>query len=249
MAGSIPHKRVKPIGSYNDPFGDGAYDEPFNTNLNHDDTKTFTTYTSGVPAEDPTRTIQLAGPTEAEFLAADYRQHNTSPSLLDRPDRLPTPHFLNNNTLPNPADTTMNAPYRDDDWSSSPRPLSVGGKPDISLVQNAADMDRSSGYQHLGMHPTGGICVVKFICCAEYAEPSGNGSKSVSEKDTPLGAFLGTGKYPIEQRIEDKRRGIGRQRHPFVGVLTSRLKCCHVETVQYMPSPSSWRVCSSTNLW
>ena len=25
--------------------------------------------------------------------------------------------------------------------------------------------------------------------------------------------------YPIEQRIEDKKNGIGRQKHPFVGKL------------------------------
>ena len=26
--------------------------------------------------------------------------------------------------------------------------------------------------------------------------------------------FLGNAKYPLEQRIEDKKRGIGRQKHP-----------------------------------
>lgn len=151
MAHSIPHDRTRPTGGYNDPFGDGAYDEPFSTsNLNHDDTKTFVTYTSGVLARDPTRTIPLAGPTEAEFLAADYRQHNASPSLLDRPGRLPTPS-LHDSTLPNPGDIMMNVPYRDDDSSSSPRP-SVLEKPDASLVHNAADMGRSSGYQDLGMY-------------------------------------------------------------------------------------------------
>ncbi|KAF8140330.1 hypothetical protein EV363DRAFT_341991 [Boletus edulis] len=93
----------------------------------------------------------------------------------------------------------MNAPYHDDDLSSSPRPLSVVGKPDIPLVHDAADMGRSTGYQDL-----------------EYAEPSGDDANPASEKDTPFKGFLGAGKYPIEQRIEDKKRGIGRQKHPFV---------------------------------
>lgn len=148
MARSIPHDPTRPTGSYIDPFGDGAYDEPFSTgNLNYDDTKT--SVTSGVTARDPTNTILLAGPTEAESLAADYRQHNASPSLLKTPDRLPTPS-PHDNTLPYPSDIMMNIPYHDDDSPSSHRPPSVLGKPDASLVHNAAGMGRSSGYQDLG---------------------------------------------------------------------------------------------------
>ena len=41
------------------------------------------------------------------------------------------------------------------------------------------------------------------------------------EKDAPLNSLFGAGKYPMEQRIEDKKRGIPRQKHPFVGVLAS----------------------------
>lgn len=32
---------------------------------------------------------------------------------------------------------------------------------------------------------------------------------------------MGGGKYPIEQRIEDKKRGIGRQKYPFVGEVSN----------------------------
>lgn len=143
MAHSTPHNYAGPTGSDNDPFDGGAYDEPFSMrNLNHDNTETFVTYTSG------TRTDPLAGPTQAESLAADYGQHNVPPSLLETPDRLPTPSF-HDSTLPNPSNIMMNVPYRDDD--SSPRPLSAVGKSDASLVHNAADMGRSSGYQDLGM--------------------------------------------------------------------------------------------------
>ncbi|KAF8445863.1 hypothetical protein L210DRAFT_2938764 [Boletus edulis BED1] len=197
MARSTPHGHTRPTGNYNDPYS--VYDDPFSMdNLNRDDSKTFATYTSGVLTRGPTKTDPSAGPTEAEFLAADYRQHNASPSWLDRPDRLPTP-ALDYSTSPNPTDISMNAPYHDDDLSSSPRPLSVVGQPDIPLVHDAADMGRSTGYQDL-----------------EYAEPSGDDANPASEKDTPFKGFLGAGKYPIEQRIEDKKRGIGRQKHPFV---------------------------------
>jgi hypothetical protein len=159
MARSIP-QQTRPTGSHNDPFGDGAYDEPFSMgNLNNDDTKTFVTHTSGITARDPTRTDPLAGPTQAESMAADYRHHSASPFLLERPDRLPTPS-LRDSTLLNPSDIMMNAPYRDDDSSSSPRPLSsVVGKSDASLVHNAADMGRSSGYQDLGMKLIPMVCM------------------------------------------------------------------------------------------
>ncbi|KAL1685784.1 hypothetical protein GGG16DRAFT_65646 [Schizophyllum commune] len=36
------------------------------------------------------------------------------------------------------------------------------------------------------------------------------------EKRGPFARFLSSGKYPLDQRIEDKKRGIGRQRYPFV---------------------------------
>lgn len=156
MAHLIPHNDTRPTGSYNDPFGDGIYDEPFSMGNLDDDTKTFVTRTSGVPAGDPTRMAPFTGPTEAEFLAADYRQHSASPSLLKTPDRLPTPS-LNNTTLPNPGDIMMNTPYHDNDSSSSPRSLTVVGKLDAPLVHNAADMGRSSDYQDLGMQSNAGI--------------------------------------------------------------------------------------------
>ncbi|KAF8078720.1 hypothetical protein FPV67DRAFT_1571718 [Lyophyllum atratum] len=71
---------------------------------------------------------------------------------------------------------------------------------DASLVRNAADVGRSANYQDL-----------------EYAEPPAmERSAPSTEKKTPLAAFLSQGKYPIEQRIEDKKRGIGRQKYPFV---------------------------------
>ncbi|PPQ92685.1 hypothetical protein CVT25_013992 [Psilocybe cyanescens] len=49
----------------------------------------------------------------------------------------------------------------------------------------------------------------------EYAEPQIQ-NKDLNTKENPLSKFLSSAKYPLEQRIEDKKRGIGRQKHPFV---------------------------------
>ncbi|KAF9229202.1 rhomboid-domain-containing protein [Gyrodon lividus] len=193
MAYSAPYDSTRPttVGR-NDAFGDGERDEPFSVDhLTYDDSRTFTTYTSGVPAVDLARPMPETGPTEAESLAAVYRQYNISPSLSERPSRLPTPSPYEIRSS-NPA-------IRDEDSYSSHRPASVVGKADTSLIDNAADMGRSLSYQDL-----------------EYAEPPREDPKLVSESSTPFRGLLGTGKYPIEQRIEDKKRGIVRQKYPFV---------------------------------
>jgi hypothetical protein len=49
----------------------------------------------------------------------------------------------------------------------------------------------------------------------EYAEPEDRSLPQ--EKGNAFTKFLASGRYPLEQRIEDKKRGIGRQRHAFVG--------------------------------
>jgi len=63
-----------------------------------------------------------------------------------------------------------------------------------------------------------------LVFFSEYADPSdpydATHAKPVSEKASPLAKLLTPGdygKYPLDQRIEDKKRGIGRQRYPFVG--------------------------------
>lgn len=47
----------------------------------------------------------------------------------------------------------------------------------------------------------------------EYADPS-----TQTEKQTPLQRLLASAHYPLEQRIQDKKNGVGRQKHPFVGM-------------------------------
>ena len=53
----------------------------------------------------------------------------------------------------------------------------------------------------------------------EYQDPySKNGGLMADPKqESAVQRFFG-GRYPIEQRIENKKRGIGRQRYPFVGM-------------------------------
>jgi len=70
------------------------------------------------------------------------------------------------------------------------------------LVQNAADLERTETNYH----------------DLEYADPPYpfNHNPPVDEKPNMLSRWLGKAKYPLEQRIQDKKEGIGRQKYPFV---------------------------------
>ncbi|KAH7928549.1 rhomboid-domain-containing protein [Leucogyrophana mollusca] len=177
-----------------DPFGDDVRDEPFS--IPRDDTMTFTTTTSGVPMPDPSKSMHGYERTESESLAINYRQNSRSPSLPAVPSRLPSPSGFGNRES---ASASTIVGYRDEDPYATERPKSFIDKSETSLVDNAAGMGRSDNYQDF-----------------DYAEPMGEESHTVNEKAAPFQSFLGSGKYPMEQRIEDKKRGIGRQKHPFV---------------------------------
>ncbi|KAF8905496.1 hypothetical protein CPB84DRAFT_1771583 [Gymnopilus junonius] len=49
----------------------------------------------------------------------------------------------------------------------------------------------------------------------EYAEPH-LGGKSPNASGGKLKSLFASARYPLDQRIQDKKRGIGRQKHPFV---------------------------------
>lgn len=55
----------------------------------------------------------------------------------------------------------------------------------------------------------------------EYADPSPIGQASVPLMERGKGGkfsqWMGNMKQPLEQRIQNKRNGIGRQRRPYVG--------------------------------
>jgi hypothetical protein len=113
----------------------------------------------------------------------------------------------------------LTVPYKDEDTYSTLRPSSVVGKSDTALVHNAADMGRSDSYQDLGVScDHGSVNNALTRNDLEYAEPSGEQSK-LADKASPFQKAFGMdmGRYPLEQRIEDKKRGIGRQKYPFIG--------------------------------
>lgn len=85
---------------------------------------------------------------------------------------------------------------------SDSRPPFAEESSDVGLVHNPEGFGHS-GYQDL-----------------EYADPYGSREPAPLvqevEKSKPLSKFFAGGKYPLEQRIENKKRGIGRQRHAFL---------------------------------
>lgn len=60
----------------------------------------------------------------------------------------------------------------------------------------------------------------------EYAEPE-EFPTAAEEKTGIKGMFMNGGRYPLQQRIEDKKRGIGRQKYPVVG--TFACSCVRVD--------------------
>lgn len=99
--------------------------------------------------------------------------------------------------------STNRLTYIDEEFNYYPsKPLpGIDDKQDAPLVHNVADVGRSGGYQDL-----------------EYADPDDENPKAGAEK-APLARFIENAKYPLDKRIDDKRRGVGRQRYPFLCML------------------------------
>jgi hypothetical protein len=177
-----------------DRFGDtlrNPYDFHDSNPQQGDNFTIATEYTTGVPAPEPANPPNPNGRTEAEILASQYRR-SSSPRPRSTIDANSNDDVANNRLT-----------YIDEDYNyypSTPLPAIDEDKQDAGLVHNAADVGRSGNYQDL-----------------EYAEPYGDGSNAVAEKP-PLARFMDSAKYPIDQRIEDKKRGIGRQRYPFLSM-------------------------------
>lgn len=106
-----------------------------------------------------------------------------------------------------------------DHYSTPPaKPEYFNDKGDANLVENAAGYGgvHAGKYEDFGAFASNVLQVPSLICpCTEFAD--GQRSQLVAEKPSPWGRFLSDGKYPLEQRIEDKKRGIGRQKYPIVG--------------------------------
>lgn len=131
-----------------DHFGDTLVRDPYETygqNPPHasNDASTITTaYTSGTRAPEPKVSRHSSGQTEAELLAAQYKDSppHREPSIFDGDKQ-----------------STNRLTYVDEDYNYYPsKPLpAIDDKQDAPLVQNAADVGRSGSYQDLG----------KTFCC------------------------------------------------------------------------------------
>jgi len=83
--------------------------------------------------------------------------------------------------------------------------------PETPLVRDRAQQKQ---YQDLGAHHLVSRARLAYSVL-EYADPD-----VPTKPDNGLAKIFASAHYPLSQRIEDKKRGIGRQRIPFVG--TSR---------------------------
>jgi hypothetical protein len=88
---------------------------------------------------------------------------------------------------------------------------------DAPLVHNVVDVGHTGNYQDLGLSSRVHKCLTLSYCGLEYSDPYDAIRERPTEKSSRFAQLLSSGKYPLEQRIEDKKRGIGRQNYPFVG--------------------------------
>jgi len=70
------------------------------------------------------------------------------------------------------------------------------------------------------------------ILPVDYADPEAQTAPMPESKEKPLAKFFASAKYPLEQRIQDKKRGIGRQKHPFVGEFQRLLAICYFHVLE-----------------
>ncbi|KAF7306856.1 RHOMBOID-like protein [Mycena indigotica] len=98
-------------------------------------------------------------------------------------------------------------PYSDDErgYDHYGEPSYTKSADDSSLVENAAKVGRSN-YQDM-----------------DYAEPPQ--PPPPAEKASPFARFLGGGQSSLQQRIDMKRRGVGRQRYPYLVWLLTAAMC------------------------
>lgn len=126
-----------------DHFGDAPVRDTYETygeHPTHGDASTIATaYTSGVRAPQPTSPSNLDGQTEAESLAAHYKDvsgASTTQTLAGDADKQSVNRYT----------------YVDEDLNYYPsKPLpAINENQDAPLVHNAADVGRSGSYQDLG---------------------------------------------------------------------------------------------------
>ncbi|THH09466.1 hypothetical protein EW145_g1984 [Phellinidium pouzarii] len=175
------------------------------TNANTSDTSsTITRATSGILASDASGKKNDYGETEAEEVANSYlstpsnytssRVKNGFGGSQSISSQNQESYYAQSN-----MDTLAGASV-DENLHSSIKALRADDND--SLVGNAADTGRLDKGGSMGE--------------LEYQDPY-NSEALVTQppRESAFARFF-SGKYPIEQRIEDKERGIGRQRYPFL---------------------------------
>lgn len=212
-------------------FGDGPdYYDPYDhasSSPGWDASTAQTNLTSGVLAYDTSGDRNSMGLTQAELVASEYRYSPTSSRQAAAGSHDMSRHQSTTSNRKSaagsvlyPASSTDALTYIDEDFNyySNRRPRVTRETSNSGLVSNAADMGTSEpmagrSVQDLGQCLSLSILYLTIVIsygCVEYAEP-------LPEKVSPFARFLNSGKYPIEQRIDNKRRGIGRQKYPIVG--------------------------------
>ncbi|KAI5123620.1 hypothetical protein M0805_003434 [Coniferiporia weirii] len=200
------HDNLVDYSDYTPPKLD-PYEAHIQASVN-DASSVMTRATSGILAADTSRRKNDLGETEAEELANSYR--STPPNYaapsgtlvasgLDRmPSTTQSSRYLEDYTQSNA--TTLADINEDDPGYSYNKGRRVDD--DESLVRGAADMGKLDNS--------------RSMADLEYLDPYKNDNAvPVSRNESALARFF-KGKYPMEQRIENKRRGIGRQRYPFL---------------------------------
>lgn len=141
--------------------------------------------------------------------------------------------------------------YKDSFYdNAAPSKANLYDDPDYVAPRDVENVNRTSKYQDLGMSERVWLpLMVVDVIGIDYADDElYNASRAhpISEKATPLSRmFGGVGRTPMHQRIEEKRRGIGRQRYPFVGMYHPSEKGLCLTMSQYGHCPSLCLVSSS----
>jgi hypothetical protein len=109
--------------------------------------------------------------------------------------------------------TTRALSYSDDGLNHHSQEHTIDESPDAPLVRGIS-INHKSQYQDLGVfHQLFVASSFMLFFLIEYAEPQ----QQRNAEEKPLASCFASAKYPLQQRIEDKKRGIGRQKYPFVG--------------------------------
>ncbi|TDL28516.1 rhomboid-domain-containing protein [Rickenella mellea] len=197
----LPRFEQRPVN-----FGDEEYtydtQERSTNRPSLDATSRLTHQTSGIPVPDSSMRKNEFGQTEAEALASEYRSSPSSSRNSQPPgnfDRLSSFSQHRKSVASNLDALT----YIDEEFNYYPSQPTPQTSDDRSLIINAADIGRS------GSSPA----IQEF----EYQDPYKPGDVAeIPENKGLLSRIVADGQYLLEQRIEDKKRGIGRQKHPFV---------------------------------